>query len=80
VKTAGASSTYTLIYPSLGRTLAIHFETAFPHIIRKWNETTKTGVTTATLNKRLMNIPYWELHNPEVAGKRKELGLDPVAN
>jgi hypothetical protein len=52
----------------------------FPHIIRKWKETTKTGTTTATLNKRLMNIPYWELNNPQDVGKRKELGLDPVAN
>ncbi len=77
---SGGSSTYTLIYPSLGRTLAIHFDTAFPHIIRKWKETTKTGTTTATLNKRLMNIPYWELNNPQDVGKRKELGLDPVAN
>lgn len=77
---SGDASTYKLIYPSLDRSLTIHFDTAFPHIIRKWEETTKTGTTTATLNKRLMNIPYWELHNPENAGKRKELGLDPVAN
>ncbi len=77
---SGGSSTYTLTYPSLERTLAIQFDTAFPHIIRKWEEKTKTGTTTATLNKRLMNIPYWEMHNPEDAGKRRELGLDPVAN
>jgi hypothetical protein len=77
---SGASSIYMLNYPSLERTLAIHFDTTFPHIIRKWEETTKTGTTTATLNKRLMNVLYWELHNPEEAGKRKELGLDPVAN
>jgi len=77
---SGGNRIYTLTYPSLGRILAIHFDTVFPHIIRKWEETTKTGTTTATLNKRMMNVPYWELNKPEDAEKRKEIGLDPVAN
>lgn len=74
------SSTYTLTYPSLNRTLAITFDTAFPHIIRKWTETTSSGTTTAILKKRLMNIPYWGMNDPEDAEKRKDLGLEPIAN
>ncbi len=77
---SGKSSIYTLTYPSLKRTLTITFDTAFPHIIRKWTETTSSGTTTATLKKRLMNVAYWGMHNPEDADKRKELGLDPVAD
>ena len=77
---SSGSSTYTLTYPSLSRTLSIHFDTAFPHIIRKWEEKIKADTTTATLSKRLMNVPYWKLHNPEDAAKRKQLGLDPVAD
>ena len=77
---SGGTSTYTLAYPVLERTLAIHFDTAFPHIIRKWVETTKSGTTTATLNKRLMNVNYWNMHNPEDADKRKNLGLEPMAD
>ena len=77
---SGASSMYELSYPSLGRTLTIHFDSKFPHIIRKWEETTKTGTTKATLSKRLMNVDYWKMHNPEDAGKRKQLGLEPVAD
>lgn len=74
------SSKYTLNYPSINRTLTIHFDTQFPHIIRKYTETNPSGTTTATLKKRLMNSNYWSQHNPEDAPKRKKLGLDPVAN
>lgn len=80
LKESGETSTYSLTYPSLKRTLAITFDTAFPHIIRKWTETTSSGTTTATLKKRLMNVPYWGMHDPEDAAKRKELGLEPIAN
>ncbi|MEP2775898.1 MAG: septum formation inhibitor Maf [Luteolibacter sp.] len=80
LKQSEETSTYSLSYPSLKRTLAISFDTAFPHIIRKWTETTPTGTTTATLKKRLMNVAYWGMHNPEDAEKRKELGLQPVAD
>lgn len=77
---AGEISTYMISYPSINRTLTLHFDSAFPYIIRSWIETTQSGTTTAKLNKRLMNVPYWEMHDPEDAGKRRQLGLDPVAN
>lgn len=76
----GEITTYSLEYPSLERTLTIHFDTAFPHIIRKWTEKTTSGITTATLEKRLMNVAYWNMHDPNDSSKRKELGLDPVAD
>lgn len=77
---SGKIAIYTLLYPSLDRSLSIGFDKEFPHIIRAWTEKTSKGTTTAKLKKRLMNVPYWKLHNPEDAGKRKQLGLDPVAN
>lgn len=80
LKKSDESSTYTLTYPSLNRTLVITFDTTFPHIIRKWTETTSSETTTAVLKKRLMNISYWGMNHPEDAEKRKKLGLDPVAN
>lgn len=73
-------SVYTLVYPSLARTLTLYFDTAFPHVIRKWTEAGPSGTTTAILQKRLMNVAYWEMQNPEDAGKRRQLGLDPVAD
>lgn len=76
----GKASCYTLEYPSIERTLAIHFDTTFPHIIRKWTEKTPSGTTTAVLHKRLMNVAYWDQHDPEDAAKRRELGLEPVAD
>lgn len=77
---AKESTSYSIHYPSLERTLTIHFDTAFPHIIRKWTEKTSSGLTTATLKKRLMNVNYWDMHDPKDSTKRRELGLDPVAD
>ncbi len=77
---AEKSTTYSIHYPSLERTLTIHFDSAFPHIIRKWTEKTSTGLTTATLEKRLMNVNYWDMHDPKDSTKRRELGLDPLAD
>ena len=77
---SGKAAIYTISYPSLDRFLSIGFDKDFPHIIRAWTEITPKGKTSAVLRKRLINIPYWEMHNPEDAVKRKELGLDPVAD
>jgi len=77
---SGKAAIYTISYPSLGRYLSIGFDKEFPHIIRAWIEITPTGKTTAVLKKRMMNVPYWEMHNPEDAEKRKQLGLEPVAD
>lgn len=81
--TADSRSTYTLHYPDLERSLAIHFETALPHKILGWEETRKSGfgdkahamMTKATLNKTL-NSAYWTQNSNDEEYLRKELGLD----
>lgn len=77
---SGKTSTYSLHYPSLDRTLKVEFDTAFPHIIRKWTESSSAGTTTGTLEKRLMNVSYWSMKNPEDSEKRKQLNLEPIAD
>jgi hypothetical protein len=76
----GKTATYTIVYPSLDRALSIGFDTSFPHIVRTWSEKTSSGTTKAVLKKRLMNVNYWNMNGSDDAVKRKELGLDPVAN
>ncbi|MGB0415437.1 MAG: hypothetical protein ACPGKS_01160 [Coraliomargarita sp.] len=74
------TSLYALRYASIGRTLEIEFDTAFPHIIRAWKEIAPDGTSTAKLSHREMNVPYWNQNQPADSSKRKALGLDPVAN
>ena len=74
---------YTLTYPELGRTLAIHFEAAFPHTIEGWEESYRSGwgsgarvlTTRATKTARKM-LDYWNRHDLDDAPLRSELGLD----
>lgn len=74
---------YTLTYPELGRTLAIHFEAAFPHTIEGWEESYRSGwgsgarvlTTRATQTARKM-LDYWNRHDLDDAPLRSELGLD----
>lgn len=73
-------STYTLHYPEDKRSLEITFDTAFPHIIRGWTDTSPRGTTTAVLEDRIMNSYYWSENAPEDRGKRKHLGLAPLAD
>ena len=78
------STTYTLEYPELKRTLKISFGSTFPHTIEGWEETTPSGfgpnaqmlTTKATRNQRMM-LDYWNKHDPEDAPLRKSLGLQP---
>ena len=72
---------YTIKYPERERTLAITFNTAFPHDITKWEETyadkrapTKRLTTTATLNQS-KNIDYWNYNGKQHEGIRKGLGV-----
>lgn len=80
LKQDGESSTYTLTYPEIRRTLTIQFSTKFPHFVQKWTDKNRAGTTTATLDKRLTHMPYWNHNRPQDGDKRKQLGLDPVAN
>jgi len=74
-------SIYTLTYPDRQRTLAITFNTAFPHEIIKWEETyadkrapDKRLTTTAVLNQT-RNIDYWNYNAEKHKSIRKELGV-----
>lgn len=71
-------SRYTVSYPRLQRVLVIEFDNTFPHIIRKWSETSPRGTTTATLEDRIMHSNYWEQNAPGDAPLRKKLGLAPI--
>lgn len=71
---------YSLNYLSLSRTLNIHFEAQFPHIITKWTESDANGTTAARLKNRIMHSEYWSENKPADAAKRARLGLQPVAD
>ena len=78
----GASSIYTAAYPSLERSIAITFDTNFPHQITGWEETGYSGyganrkklTTTATKMKSIKSA-YWNKNSKNDAHLRKELGL-----
>jgi hypothetical protein len=73
-------STYTLSYPESQHSLEIHFDSAFPHIIRSWKERSKQGITKAVLTHRIMNSNYWSENKPSDRDKRQQLGLEPLAD
>jgi len=73
-------SVYRLHYPDYGRTLAITFETAFPHIIRSWTDAGPEGTTSAVLRDRIMNSEYWAKNRPKDREERERLGLEPIPN
>ena len=81
IKSDTETSTYTITYPERKRTLAITFNTSFPHEITKWEETyadrrapNKRLTTTAILNKS-KNIDYWNYNAAKHENIRKELGV-----
>ncbi|WP_345238231.1 hypothetical protein [Hymenobacter saemangeumensis] len=73
---------YKLTYTS-GRSLAIYFESVFPHRILGWDETylDKPGakeprqLTTRATRKRSLQLDYWRTHNNEHLNWRDSLGL-----
>ena len=72
---------YSLTYPERKRTLAITFNTLFPHEIVKWEETyadkrapNKRLTTTAVLNQS-KNIDYWNYNAEKFKSIREELGV-----
>ncbi|GAB5519054.1 MAG: hypothetical protein RhofKO_13050 [Rhodothermales bacterium] len=71
---ADSLQVYTLVYPDLDRTLAIHFTADFPHIIEAWTDTHRGLTTTATRKERMM-LDYWSHNKNADLPLRKELGL-----
>ncbi len=81
LKVGNETSIYTLTYPERERTLAITFNTTFPHEIVKWEETyadkrapNKRLTTTAILNKT-KKIDYWNYNAAKHENIRRELGV-----
>jgi len=75
VNKIGDHYTYTIHYPELSRTLAIDFETSFPHRILGWKESYGLNeVTTGKLIKTIMS-DYWNHNHLEDEGLRDSLML-----
>lgn len=84
-KATGAltKDSYVIEYPTLQRSLKIHFEAAFPHKITSWEEkfvsgfgaNAKTLTTKATAIKTIQSA-YWGQNSNADASLRKDLGLD----
>ncbi len=79
---AQGQTRYTITYPNGDRTLAIDYETAFPHRIMAWSETYRDGfgdkakvLTTRAVRTNELMIDYWSKHFNEDAGLRGKLGL-----
>jgi len=74
---------YTIAYENIDRHVSIAYQTAFPHTIESWEETSRSGfgpnaktrTTTARRKQRVMSA-YWRQHNNEHAYLRNELGLE----
>ena len=69
------STTYTVKYLNIKRTLKIEVENVFPFRILGWSEDNGDNfITTATLRKTLTE-PYWNQHDVADESKRAELEL-----
>ncbi len=74
---------YDIKYKDLDRTLKITFQKEFPHQIEGWEETNTSGwgtdakkLTTKAVRKKSIMLDYWNKHNNEDLGLRKDLGLE----
>ena len=74
---------YDIQYENMDRALKITFQKEFPHQIEGWEETYTSGwgsgakkLTTKAVRKKTMMMDYWNKHNNEHLGLRKELELE----
>lgn len=77
------TSTYTVTYPKLQRSLSITFQNKLPYVIESWEETNYSGwgakrKQLTTTGKRIKTIKsaYWQKNSTSDSNLRKELGLD----
>ncbi|PTX62200.1 hypothetical protein C8N46_103299 [Kordia periserrulae] len=78
LETADETSSYTISYPDLNRTLEIQFRTNFPHDILGWTETTGNSsgkLTTKAKRIHQLKTAYWSKNSVKDSILRKELGL-----
>ena len=77
IKTEGTSSIYTIAYPEQQHTLAITFETAFPHKILSWTDTypdfNGKPLTSKAILHKTIKSNYWVHNNLADSLLRKEL-------
>ncbi|MEH6681312.1 MAG: septum formation inhibitor Maf [Sediminicola sp.] len=80
--TTDSISVYTVIYPQLERSLAIHFTTDFPHGIERWTESYPSGFGTkakvlfsTAVKKKRIKTPYWQQNGNSDLFLRDSLGL-----
>ncbi len=74
----GGLSTCRIEYSAAGRTLAIRFQTAFPHRIEGWEETLRTGgktLTTKATRTHTERLDYWKHNAVADDPLRSRLGL-----
>ncbi len=78
----GGVSQYTVMYPSLERTLSIRFNQNFPHDILSWSETYPSGsgedakvLTTKAQRTHAVMKDYWNKNSVKDLELREELGL-----
>ena len=74
--------TYTLTYPSLGRSLRIHYSNSFPYTIEGWEESSKSGyganaktLTSKATKIKQLKTPYWGQNRNKHLALRDSLGL-----
>ncbi|MDG3585660.1 septum formation inhibitor Maf [Galbibacter pacificus] len=76
------STTYSIHYPDLERTLAITFQSAFPYAIEEWEESYKSGfgkeakiITSSAKKIKTIRTAYWEKNATSDVSLRDTLGL-----
>ena len=82
-KGSDGTSSYSLSYPSLNRTLSIKFNSAFPYEVLGWDETYQSGygpakkqLTTQALLKKTLKTDYWNKNSNADSELRSTLGLN----
>ncbi len=77
-ETKDGQSTYSIAMPSLGRTLAISFQSTFPYGITGWEETFQERgqrVTTTARLKKTLRTDYWAKNSNAFLPLRDSLAL-----
>lgn len=73
------TTTYSIRFDELDRSISIDYESTFPHAIVKWEETYLDGgkrLTTSAERIEQIKSDYWNKSGNQHSSLRKELGLD----
>ena len=72
------TSSYSIEYPELSRTLTINFEAEFPYQITGWSERFPDGgreMTATATRVKSLKTPYWKQNAEKYSSLRDSLGL-----